>query len=397
MRSLLGNILTDKAPIEYTALDANQQGFLMGQPGYKPQLNAYELNSTLYSVVSFLAQTVAQVNWGLYEKAKVEDKRRQVFTHPALIVLNKPNNFITRQDLFEAAQQHIELAGEAWFIIEYAANRPVGIWLARPDRMVIVKSKAEFLLGYQYRNPDGSVRPLAREEVIQLKTPDPNDPYRGLSPVVSLLSSMYSDNAAERYQLSFMNNNAMPAGIMEITENMNDEQWKRNIERWKQQHQGPSNAGKVAFVEQGKFSPVAFTQNDMQFLELRGFTEDKIREAYGVSKAMLGVVDDVNRANNEAQQASFSEYKLKPRLEKLKLALNTQLLPLFGSSTSSLEFDYDDITVEDQDKIIADRDSKVSAAVALINAGADPIQTLRAFGLPEIPFAVSAPAQTGVN
>lgn len=395
MKSLLGSVF-NKTPVEYTSLDTKQQsGFLLGQPSYKPQLDAYQLNSTVYSVVSFLAQTTSQVNWRLYEKTRDgnEDKRREVLVHPALTVLNYPNNFTTRQDLFEASQQHIELSGESWFVLERMGSMPVGLWLARPDRMTVVKSKSEFLLGYTYRNPDGSERPLKKEDVIQIKTPNPNDPYRGLSPIASLLSSMYSDTAAEQYQLSFFRNGAMPAGIMDISENMSDEQWKRTVERWNMQHKGPSNAGKIAFIEHGNFTPVAFTQNDMQFLELRGFTEDKIREAYGVSKAMLGVVDDVNRANNEAQQASFAEYKLKPRLEKMKQALNTQFLLAFGKENNRYEFDYDDVTVEDQDKIIADRDSKVSAAVALISAGADPVETLKAFGLPEIPFK----APTGVN
>jgi phage portal protein BeeE len=124
----------------------------------------------------------------------------------------------------------------------------------------------------------------------------------------------------------------------------------------------------------------------MQFLELRNFTAEKIREAYGVSKSMLGIVDDVNRANNEAQEANYAKYKLKPRLERFKQALNNEFLPLFGTTTVGLEFDYDDIEIEDTSKVIADRDSRVQAAVALINAGADPVATMKAFNLPEIPF-----------
>jgi HK97 family phage portal protein len=361
-----------------------------GKPEYSPLLASYESSSTLFSIVNFLASTTAQVNWRLYRKATsgAEDERVEVVSHAALSVLNKPTQFDTRQDLFEAAQQHIDLTGEAWFIIERNSQYGIviGIWLARPDRMSVVKSKDDFLLGYTYRQPDGLERPLKKEDVIQLRMPNPNDPYRGLSPVTSLLPAIDGDELAEFWQKSFFRNGAKPGGVVKLNQNMSDEQFKKLLERWEMQHRGIHNANRVAFMESGDYLELKYTQADMQFLELRNFTAEKIREAYGVSKSMLGIVDDVNRANNEAQEANYAKYKLKPRLERFKQALNNEFLPLFGTTTVGLEFDYDDIEIEDTSKVIADRDSRVQAAVALINAGADPVATMKAFNLPEIPF-----------
>jgi len=390
MKSPFGNVyeLQNKTPIKYASEGEAQSSLYGGKPEYTVQLGTYQFNSTLFSVVNFLSSTTAQVDWKLYRKSTTGNKsdRQEVTVHPALSILYKPTNFDTRQDLFEATQQHVDLTGEGWWVIERMGSMPTGLWLARPDRMTVVKSPTEFLLGYKYTQPDGSQRPLAKEDVIQLRMPNPLDPYRGLSPLSALLLTIDTDTYADLYQKNFFKNGAVPGGIMNITENMSDQEWQKNLQRWNMQHKGVGNANRTAFVENGKYQVIAPNQVDMQFAELKGFNKDTIREAYGVSKAMLGVVDDVNRANNEAQESNYAKYKLTPRLERFKSALNNEYLPQFGGLGLGLEFDYDDIEIEDQSKIIADRDSKIAAVVALINAGADPKATLAAFNLPEIPF-----------
>lgn len=385
------SIFSNKTPIGYTALETSP-GTFGTKPEYRIQMESYSANSTLHSVVSFLASTTSQVEWKLYRKAPSGNKedRTEVTVHPALSVLTKPTQFSTRQDLFEASQQHIELAGESYWVLERSATRVVtGIWLARPDRMTVVKSKSEFLLGYQYTDPDGSIRPLAKEDVIQIKTPDPNDPYRGISPVASLIGTMDADAYAEHYQKNFFRNGAKPGGIIRTNVSMGDDQWKKMISRWREQHQGVENANRIAFMEQGEFLDLKYTQDEMQFLELRKFTGEHIMEAFGLSKAMLGIVDDVNRANNEAQDASFAKYKLKPRLERFKEALNNEYLPQFVQMGlgNGYEFDYDDIDVEDTDRVASERDYNLKAVETLIGLGFDPAATLKAYGFPDLPMA----------
>lgn len=396
------SIFVNKTPIDFAGVNTTE-GTFNSKPEYRQQMEAYTANSTLFSVVSFLASTTSQVQWKLYRKAKSGKKedREEVTVHPALSVLNKPTQFSTRQDLFEASQQHVELAGESYWVLERAANGwVIGVWLARPDRMTIVKSKSEFLLGYKYLNPDGSVRPLAKEDVIQLKTFDPNDPYRGISPVASLMGTIDSDSYAEHFQKNFFRNGAKPGGIIRLNEHMTDKQWKNMISRWKEQHQGVENANRIAFMENGEFLDLKYTHDEMQFLDLRNFTAEHIMQAFGLSKAMLGIVDDVNRANNEAQDASFAKYKLRPRLERFKEALNNEFLPQFkgAGNVDNLEFDYDDIDVEDTERVSAERDYNLKAVETLITLGFDPVATLKAYNFPDIPFVKQGPTEPkGVN
>ena len=107
-------------------------------------------------------------------------------------------------------------------------------------------------------------------------------------------------------------------------------------------------------------------------------------EAWRISKAMLGRVEDVNRSNNEAQRAIFAERITVPRLERWKKLLNTKLLPKFGGMGEGFEFDYDNPTPGDaRDERLESR-ANVTNAVALIEIGFDPSETLEAFELPAL-------------
>jgi capsid portal protein len=131
----------------------------------------------------------------------------------------------------------------------------------------------------------------------------------------------------------------------------------------------------------------------MQLVQLRDFADKRYKQAYRISKAMLGEVDDVNRANNEAQLNMFARSIAKPRLNRLRRALNQKFLPRFRVANTingitrggTLEFDYIDPTEADVEAARLDQTANVTAAMAVIAAGGDWDQSLAAFKLPPVP------------
>jgi phage portal protein BeeE len=148
----------------------------------------------------------------------------------------------------------------------------------------------------------------------------------------------------------------------------------------------------VAVLEQGKWVKNGFSMRDMQFTELRNVSRDIMREAFGISKTMLGQTEDVNRATAEAAEVVFGRWHLVPRLERIKGALNETFLPMFGTTGSGLEFDYENPVPESIEQTNADRDSRISGAVALVGAGWAPDQALEVMGLPPMDFVGRAEA-----
>jgi hypothetical protein len=73
-------------------------------------------------------------------------------------------------------------------------------------------------------------------------------------------------------------------------------------------------------------------------------------------------------------------------LDRIKDALNHQLLPLFGSSGQGVEFDFDDPSLEDSEATNATLTAKANAAKVLVDAGGEFVSVLEELGLPAIKF-----------
>jgi phage portal protein BeeE len=234
---------------------------------------------------------------------------------------------------------------------------------------------------------------LRVNDVIRAMRMNPIDPYRGLGPIGSLIYDLEGDQAAAAYNTNLLNNGAQPGGIVEVPTNLDDKQWLQMVERWDENHGGVSNAGRVAFLEKGTWKDAkSWSLKELMMFEGRTFTKETLRTAWRYPKPLLGDVEDVNRANAEAAAYAFARTIQIPRLDRMRDALNTQFLPMFGSLGSGYEFDYDDPTPEDAEDKRATITANVSNALALVAAGADWDETLEAFHLPTLTKALTAVA-----
>jgi HK97 family phage portal protein len=364
------------------------------QPGTETFMRAMGSVGTLYAIVRRNSESASQVRWHLYKSNDDPDEEREeVKSHLALTVWNKPNKFYTRQSFVETIQQHLELTGETYWVVSRAGGKtgpPVELWPVRPDRMYPVPHKDNFLQGWQYLAATESV-PLELEQVIQLKIPCPWDPYRGLGPVQSMLIDLESSRYAAEWNRNFFLNSAQPGGIVEIGRELSDKEWRKMRDRWEEQHKGVANAHRVALLEEGKWVDRKYTMQEMQFPELRALSSEMIRQAFTFPKPMLGTVEDVNRANAEAAEVVFARWLLVPRLERIREALNTMFLPMFGDSAKGLEFDYCSPVPEDKQTDALVLTAKANAAVALIGAGFEPDDVLDTVGLPNMKMAEKEP------
>jgi HK97 family phage portal protein len=341
--------------------------------------------------VDVLANPTALVEWHLYSTAasgKDED-RQEVLDHPALTLWRNPNPVMVRALFCETVNQHYELTGEGPMVLYKVGTLPVQMWPCRPDRLSPVPSPTQFLTGWIYQSPDGEKVPLRIDEVLFIRTPNPTDPYRGLGPFGGLQTTMDTQRFGELYNRNFFVNGAEPGGSLESPEVLSDERFETLRKRWAEQHRGVSAAHRVAILEGGmKFVPAGATHKDMQYIELDKRTGEKIREAKRVHPHMLGISEDVNRANAEAALVNHGQMQLVPRLERWKQLLNFQLLPMFGETTGrGFEFDYDNPVPDDREAARQDLTARVDAWVKLVTNGAEPAAAAGIVGLPEVAMA----------
>ena len=114
-----------------------------------------------------------------------------------------------------------------------------------------------------------------------------------------------------------------------------------------------ANAHRVAIIERGTWKDRKLTQRDMQFRELREFERDQILGAFGMPLPIMGITESVNRANAEAAEVMYARWLVRPRLMRIKSALNEKLLKLYPDG-DSLEFDYIDPVPENRESLIAE-------------------------------------------
>ena len=358
------------------------------------QMRAMGSVGTLFSIVNRTSNSTAQVCWKLYRKSN-NGERVEVTRHLALDIWNKPNKFMTGHKFRETFQQHLDLTGEAWWVVGRDARLrsiPLSLWPVRPDKMAPIPHPTEFIEKYEYTGPNGERIPLEIDEVIFLKMPNPLDPYRGMGPVQSILADLDSVRYSAEWNRNFFINGAEPGGVVEIDERLSDTQFEEFNLRWEEQHKGVANAFRVALLEGGaKWVERKFTNRDMQFVEMRSVSREVIREAFGIPKFAIGDVEDVNRATAEASKAWFAEALTIPRLERIKGALNSEFLPLFGSGSDMLEFDYDSPLPDDEETEATVLATRSKAASDLIAAGWHRDDVAEAAGLPKMRPAAVAP------
>ena len=393
MRSIVGGLL-NRAPVPFIR-DRLFTSVVAGSSNMEQHLGAMSAQSTLFAIVDRIASSEGSAEWRLYRGKRPKESdvqalrdRAEVTVHPALTVWNKPNPFYTQTEFVETIAQHYELTGEWWWTISRSkllngAGPPVELWPVRPDRIRPVKHPTEFITGYVYGIGADQI-PLRLDQVIFNKRPNPLDAYRGIGPVGTLLLDIEGEAAASAFNTQFFRSGAEPGGIIEVDENLTDAEFDQMTARWESQHKGVGNAHRVAVIEAGHWVDRRYTQRDMQFEQLRRFSRETFRTAWGFPKPLLGDVEDVNRANAEAAEVVFSRWLLVPRLNKLRTSLNDDFLPMFGELGRGYHFDYDPVIPPNATELRDDMNARGFLAMAFVDRDFDPAEVLDSFGFPPL-------------
>ncbi len=304
-------------------------------------LKAYK--GWVYSCVNAIAEEVATLK--LHLMRKTSNGIQEIDNHIAINLLHDVNSFMSSSELFLATQAHLELNGNAlWYLPKgKIIQKPAEIWILDPSRFRVVKNQQTFVSGYVYQNERGESVPLEITEVIHFKRFNPLNRYRGMGTVQAAALAIDIDTYSSQWNRSFFYNSAIPSGVIETEKTLTDEQFNRIKSRWESQYRGVENAHKFAVLEDGlKYKLTSLTQKEMDFLEQRRFSRDEILGIFRVPKTVLGIVEDVNRANAEASEYVFARRVVKPRMQFIVDRLNEFYIPLFALDQKEYFFTFDD-------------------------------------------------------
>lgn len=307
----------------------------------------------IYTAVGAISQEVASIDLHLY-KVKFsrtgEPKAQEIFEHSALSVLNYVNEITTLYDTLEATQTYLELTGEAYWVILKDGQAPSEFWLLRPDWVRIVPSKTEVIDHYDYLpgNVSSEKVSIPKENVIPFKYFNPLNPYRGKGATQAAALPFDILNFAQEYNRNFFFNSAIPSMVFSTDAKISEQAIKRFVAQWQASFGGRSKSNKVAFLGSGlKLDKASFGAKELDFNEQMKTMRDDVLAVFKVPKTVLGLTDDVNRANADSTTRAFMERVVTPRMKRLVNTLNEFYLPMFEEGDNSLFFDFTDPSPED--------------------------------------------------
>jgi len=296
----------------------------------------------VYRAVDAIAQEVAKIDLVLYRKKG--NKVEEITEHPAIDVLDRVNNFQTKYDFLYGITAYQELVGEAFAFKDQVGGKARELWLLRPDWVKILppKKPGDFIGGYGYKVPSSQhTDTYSIEEIVHFKYFNPTNPYRGLGPLRACAYAYDTDLFASKWNRNFFYNNAIPNTVLTTDQSLKPKEVDRIRSEFKNKFGGAKNAHKFAILTGGLKidSALKQTMRDMEFLKSRTFSRDEIFTIFQVPKTIIGITEDVNRANAKEAKAVWIENVIIPKMTKMVAFLNEFYITDWGDD---LYFGYKD-------------------------------------------------------
>ena len=297
-------------------------------PGYAPDApaNAFDTPSLGYSPLSPNARASGEPVGA---------------DHPLQRLLDAPNPFWTRGDLWRATETHLSLWGAAFWALERDEHGAIReIWPLRPDRMRIIPDANSYIKGFVFVGDGSQLAPYIPEDIVWMRYFNPLDEYAGLSPIAPLRLSADMGLDALRANRKLLQNDSAPGLIIETDGDPTDAEVHAFFQRWESRYQGVEKLRRPALLGAGmKATNLGFSPRDMEYIESLRWSLEDIARVFGVPKMMIGDMEHTTYSNFSAARRLFWEDTVSAQLALYQDALQRYLLPHFGDPALRVEFD----------------------------------------------------------
>lgn len=299
---------------------------------------------------------------------KKDISKEEVFDHPYLDLMRKPNNIMSRFTLWYETMTRLELGGIcAWYQVLGPLGLPVRIWplpLTEDAEIKPVVSPGLEIIKWIYKdgNIDISFKP---EEIIPIKYPHPGSPFKWFSPLIAMQYPYDIDLYLMQTQNALLQNKGVPGLTLQTKTELTKEQVKQIREQINEQHSGATKAGKTLILHSG-FEKIntPWTPTEAGYDKMDEYARQKLLAGFDISDGKVGLVKDANRANMEALDHTFIQECIRPKCMLIEEIIETFQLPLYDVGLT-LDFELPDNS--DRDLKIRERQANLSTGYTTIN------------------------------
>ncbi len=379
-----------------------------------------------FSAVSLISDTISTLPMDTF--IRTDGTRRPYRPRPAWV--DQPDIDNTRQAFWQQNLVSLMVSGNSFTrVFRDRQGEIVNLVVLDPEQVTVTRNGMGRKI-FTYEGESGKA--LTSEDIIHITDVLEPGSMRGISRVNRLSDALGVASALQQYAARFFGQGATTQGIIEFPGPLLTKEQARDLANgFDQRHKGFRNSHKTGVLSGGATYKSTSVDNDSaQFLESRRFAVEEISRLFNIPLSMMGIPGTQSYASVEQNAIQFVVHTLRPYIEKLEWAYS-RLLP----NNAFLKFNVDGLlrgdfqtriqgysvgsqagfmSINDIRKLedlspvdggdvyrvplanvnlsaasLPEEEGKVNMVKKLIDAGFDPNEVLKAYGLPAI-------AHTGV-
>lgn len=239
-------------------------------------------------------------------------------------LLNRPSTIMDPFSFWLWTTCTLNIHGEAfWGKVRDVGGRPVELVPLHPN---YIKSEAvDGKVQWRYEST-GLKYAIDRRDLVHFKLFNPDNVFRGMSPLEPLRSTLQNEDGARRANNALWNNGGRPSVSLEHPGTLTDGAVARLAQQWKDIHAGVDNWGKALILEEAmKANVFSLNIEELQYIESRKMNREEVCAAYDVPPPVVHILDRATFSNITEQMRSMYRDTMAPKLALLESTLEFEL------------------------------------------------------------------------
>ena len=303
--------------------------------------------SAVYAAVRVISETIAQLEWEVYERQ--DDANIERYDHPLRQLLDvSPNVEMTAFSWRIAMLTSYYLHGNMVAEIERdRAGRPVALWWLHPSRVSVHRDPMGTLF-YSVTDQTGA-NGVRIEAANMYHVPLlASDGITGKGLIQRARDSIGLSIGMEEYSGSQFKNGARPGGILKHPGKLTVQARGNIRDEWDAMHRGTDKAGRIAVLQEGmEFQAMQMSSVDAQLLEQRQFQIAEIARWFNIPPHLLRDLSRATFGNIEHQSIEYKTYTIRPLAVAMQQEAHRKLFSDAEKPTFFTELDLDDLSLAD--------------------------------------------------
>ena len=307
----------------------------------------YATQANLHAVVSFLADSVAQLPLKVYVRDD-ENSRRRDRDSVAAKLLWRPNADQTAYEFINALTVELLLMGCAvmWLLPDPDSESGYQLRIIPREWIVDTERATNYAPDVlKVHTGAGQFIDIPRTEFVQFRMYSPGNPGGYQSPIAALRQTLLEQIEADRFRTQIYKSSGRFNAYITRPKDVQpwDDETKRKWltafrEGWAQEG---GNSGKMPLLEDGmEIKPYQFNAKEAQYAETKQLSREDVAAAFHVNPSLIWHTTTQTYASAKDNARALYADCLGPTLQMLQQRINSFLLPMVGADPHAyVEFD----------------------------------------------------------